>query len=77
MKRYGMTAAVFVAMGLVQACATSPQQEQQIGCAGAAITGALVGGAIGNQFGGGSGQDILTAGGAVAGGLAGNTAAGC
>ena len=76
MKRYGMTA-VFVAMGLLQACTGSPEQERQIGCAGAAVTGALVGGALGNQLGGGSGKDILTAGGAVAGGLAGSTAAGC
>jgi uncharacterized protein YcfJ len=69
--------AVFAATGLLQACATTPEQQQQVGCAGATVAGAVIGGAIGNQFGGGSGKDILTAGGAVAGGLAGNNAAGC
>lgn len=62
---------------MLQACATTPQQQRQVGCAGAGIAGALAGAAVGNQLGGGSGQDILTAGGAVAGGLAANTAAGC
>lgn len=68
---------VIVAMGLLQGCETTPEQQKRAGCVGAAVTGAVVGGAIGNQFGGGSGKDILTAGGAVAGGMAGNKAAGC
>ncbi|MEP3330936.1 glycine zipper 2TM domain-containing protein [Sedimentitalea sp.] len=69
--------AIFAAMGLLQACATTPAEQRQVGCAGATVAGALLGGAVGNQFGGGSGKDILTAGGAVAGGMAGNNAAGC
>lgn len=69
--------AVFASMGLLQACATSPQQQRQAGCIGATITGAALGGVIGNQLGGGSGKQILTAGGAAAGGIAGNNAAGC
>lgn len=64
-------------MAFLQACATTPQQQRQVGCAGAGVAGALAGAAVGNQLGGGSGRDILTAGGAVAGGLAGNNAAGC
>lgn len=71
-----------VALGLigglaVSACAPAgtpyqqAQREHEIACLGGTIGGALIGGAIGNQFGGGSGQDILTAGGAVGGGLAG------
>jgi uncharacterized protein YcfJ len=76
MKERGILAA-FAAMGLLQACATTPEQQQQVGCVGATVAGAVIGGAIGNQFGGGSGKDILTAGGAVAGGIAGNNAAGC
>jgi uncharacterized protein YcfJ len=76
MKRSGITA-VFVAMGLLQGCANTPEQQKLVGCAGATIAGAVVGGALGNQLGGGSGKDILTAGGAVAGGLAANNAAGC
>ena len=77
MKKTGLISAIAV-MGLLQACATnSPQQQKQVGCTGATITGALVGGALGNQLGGGTGQDILTAGGAAAGALAANNAAGC
>ena len=36
------------------------------------VAGAVIGGALGNQVGGGSGKDIATAAGAVAGGYAGN-----
>ena len=70
---FGMLAS----LSFLQACATTPLQQSQVGCVGAAVTGALLGGALGNQLGGGSGKDILTAGGAVAGGMAGNNAAGC
>ncbi len=76
MKLIGILA-VFASMGLLQACATTPEQQRQVGCIGATVTGAALGGALGNQLGGGSGKDILTAGGAVAGGIAGNNAAGC
>ncbi|WP_170486467.1 glycine zipper 2TM domain-containing protein [Ruegeria sp. HKCCE4150] len=69
---------VFSCLALVlQACGPAPTAEQQaqrqheIACLSGTVGGALIGGAIGNQFGGGSGQDILTAGGAVAGGAAG------
>jgi uncharacterized protein YcfJ len=64
---------------VLQACApaATPQQQAQrqhnIACAAGTIGGALIGGAIGNQFGGGRGQDILTAGGAGAGALAGQS----
>ncbi|WP_187428643.1 hypothetical protein ROLI_012610 [Roseobacter fucihabitans] len=76
MKKIGIIA-VLATMGLLQACATSPQQQRQVGCVGAGVAGALAGAALGNQLGGGSGNDILTAGGAVAGGVAANNAAGC
>ncbi len=69
--------AVFAAMGLLQACDTTPAEEHQLTCAGATIGGAVLGGVVGNQFGSGSGQDIMTAGGAVAGGIAANNASGC
>lgn len=76
MKMIGILAAL-ASFGFLQACATTPQQQQQVGCVGATVTGAALGGLLGNQLGGGSGKEILTAGGAVAGGLAGNNAAGC
>jgi len=62
---------------LLQGCspAATPQQQEQrqhnIACATGTIGGALIGGVIGNQFGGGAGRTILTAGGAAAGGLIG------
>lgn len=76
MKTVGLLAALASA-GFLQACATTPQQQRQVGCVGATVAGAALGGALGNQLGGGSGKEILTAGGAVAGGLAANNAAGC
>ncbi len=76
MKIVGILAAV-ASIGVLQGCATTPEQQQQVGCIGATVAGAALGGALGNQLGGGSGKDILTASGAVAGGLAGNNAAGC
>ena len=63
-------------LAVLSACAGGVT-EKVIGCAGVTITGAGVGGALGNQLGGGSGKDILTAGGAVAGGAIANNAAGC
>lgn len=76
MKKTGIIA-LMATMGLLQACATTPGQQRQVGCVGAGVAGALAGAAVGNQLGGGSGRDILTAGGAVAGGVAANNAAGC
>lgn len=70
------SALIFSAL-LLAGCATTPAQQQQVGCIGAGTAGALAGAAIGSQLGGGTGQDLLIAGGAVAGGLAGNNAAGC
>jgi hypothetical protein len=63
---------------LLQACAPAATPEQQaqrqheIACTAGTITGALIGGAIGSQFGGGTGQDILIATGAAAGAAGGN-----
>ncbi len=71
---------LFLVAGIValQACAPAATPEQQaqrqhnIACASGTIAGALIGGAIGNQFGSGTGQDIFRAGGAGAGALAGS-----
>ncbi len=65
------------AAGALAACAPAPTPQQQaarqheIACLSGTLGGALIGGVIGNQFGGGSGRDILTAAGAVAGGAGG------
>lgn len=62
---------------VLQACApaATPQQQAQrqhnIACATGTIGGALIGSAIGDAFGGGSGQDILRASGASVGAVAG------
>ncbi|MEX0306338.1 MAG: glycine zipper 2TM domain-containing protein [Ruegeria sp.] len=64
-------------VGVLAACGPAPTPQQQaarqheIACLSGTIGGALIGGAIGNQFGGGSGQAILTAAGAAAGGVSG------
>ena len=53
---------------LLFGCAPGSQQGQGVGT----ITGAIVGGVIGHQFGSGSGKTVATAIGAVAGGLIGS-----
>lgn len=73
-----LTVATLGSVLALQACAPAATPEQQaqrqheIACMSGTIGGALIGGAIGNQFGGGSGNDILTAGGAAAGAVSGN-----
>ena len=73
------TLLLFSALVAVQACgpAATPEQQAQrqhnIACATGTIAGAMIGGAIGNEFGSGSGQDILRAGGAGAGAVAGQS----
>lgn len=56
--------------GVVRAINTVSQQGQATGAG--AVIGAIVGGVAGNQVGGGSGQDIATAAGAIGGALLGN-----
>ncbi|WP_425045117.1 glycine zipper 2TM domain-containing protein [Primorskyibacter sp. S87] len=55
---------------LVTAAACAPQNptQHEVACVGGTLTGAAIGGAIGNRFGGGTGQTIATAAGAFAGG---------
>ncbi len=64
-------------LAIVPACSQGSMSQRDIECVGASLTGAVVGGAIGNQLGGGTGKAILTAGGAAAGGAMANSAAGC
>jgi len=47
------------------ACTQADQHE--VACIGGTLTGAAIGGAIGNRFGGGRGQSIMTGAGAFAG----------
>lgn len=56
------------------AAVTSVVKEKRKGEGGAVgiVGGAVVGGLVGNQFGGGTGKTLATVGGAVAGGFAGN-----
>ena len=56
--------------GTVRAINAVSQQGQSTGAG--AVIGAIVGGVAGNQVGGGSGQDIATAAGAIGGALLGN-----
>lgn len=60
------------------ACGPAPTPQQQaarqheIACLSGTLGGALIGGVIGNQFGGGSGKAILTGAGAATGAVQGN-----
>ncbi len=69
--------ALLIGLLVFPACSSGSFTQRDFECVGATMTGAVIGGAIGNQFGGGSGRDILTAGGAIAGGAVANNAAGC
>lgn len=63
---------------LVAACGPAPtpyqqaQRQHEIACLGGTLGGAILGGAVGNQFGGGRGQDIMTGAGAAGGAVAGS-----
>lgn len=59
----------------VSACAPSSNADQDLACAGGVFSGAAVGGFVGNQFGQGTGRNVMTAAGAIAGGAAGASAA--
>ena len=50
----------------------TPVTEKGQGSGAGAVIGAIAGGVIGHQFGGGRGKDVATAGGAVLGGVAGH-----
>jgi outer membrane lipoprotein SlyB len=50
----------------------TPVKEKGSGSGAGAVIGAIAGGVIGHQFGGGRGKDVATAGGAVLGGVAGH-----
>ncbi|TMV06838.1 glycine zipper 2TM domain-containing protein [Ruegeria sediminis] len=66
------------AAGLLAACEPAPTPQAQaarqheIACLSGTVGGALIGGVIGNQFGGGSGRAALTAVGAGLGAAGGN-----
>ena len=51
-----------------------PVKEKGQGSGAGAVMGAIAGGVIGHQFGGGRGKDLATAAGAIAGGVAGHKA---
>lgn len=69
---------ILTALGLaVAGCTGNPQTNRELQCAGGVLGGAAVGGILGNQIGGGSGQSIATAVGAGAGAAAGTQMEAC
>src|SRR6476620_12585564 len=68
MKRFS---ALCIALAL-GACASDPGTRTEQKNAGSVVAGAVVGGLVGNLFGGGTGKVLMTAAGAVAGGFIGN-----
>ena len=73
MKKYAAFGLLITAFGL-QACAPASQQQR---CTGNSLAGAVVGGVLGNQFGGGLGKTVMTAAGAVAGSKVAEANTGC
>ena len=63
--------ALCIALALA-ACASDPGARTQQKQTGSVVAGAVIGGLVGNQFGGGTGRALMTAAGAVAGGFIGN-----
>jgi uncharacterized protein YcfJ len=56
----------------ISGCATDPGTRETQKQTGSVVAGAVIGGLVGNQFGGGTGKVLMTAAGAVAGGFLGN-----
>ncbi len=78
MKRLAIGA--LAAAGLLQACAPAntaqgQAQRHEVACVGGTLAGGLIGGVIGHQFGAGAGNSVMTAAGAGAGMIAGNSLA--
>lgn len=56
----------------VAGCASDPGQRSEQKAAASTVGGAVVGGLVGNMFGGGTGRVLMTVAGTVAGGFVGN-----
>ncbi len=63
--------------GAMAACSPSTPAQHEVACVGGTLAGAALGGAIGNRFGGGRGQTLMTAAGVFAGGATAATAMDC
>lgn len=73
------TALVLALAGGLSACSQDPAQRaantRDVECAGGTFTGTLIGAALGNQVGGGSGRTVATVAGGAAGAYAGQKVA--
>jgi len=72
---------VFCLLGFgLSACApatSSAASQHEVACVGGTLVGMAIGGAIGNQFGGGRGNALLTGAGAISGGARASTSMNC
>lgn len=62
----------FCAVVALAGCASTPGQQDQARCNASTVGGAVAGGVIGRQIGGGSGRNLATVAGAIGGAAAGN-----
>jgi outer membrane lipoprotein SlyB len=69
--------ALGIAAVAASGCTTNPQTNRNIECGAGVLGGAAVGGILGNQVGGGTGQRVATAVGAGAGAAAGTRLPAC
>ena len=75
MKLKASALALSAAVVVLAGCAQNRVSEEELRCAGGAVSGAAVGGFLGNLFGQGTGNRVMTAAGAIAGGAAGASVA--
>jgi len=72
-----MTMSSLIAGSVLTGCTDPAAARHEIGCVAGTMGGMAIGGAIGNRFGGGTGQTLATGAGAIAGGMASANALEC
>jgi outer membrane lipoprotein SlyB len=64
-----LTAGPLIAGLVLTGCTDPAAARHEVGCVAGTMGGAVIGGAIGSRFGGGSGQSLMTGAGAITGAM--------